>query len=191
MDINLIYLFGSSFRVFCYFLLSLLLVADVERKPKRLKNIGIETDQVDQTTAPSSSKYRIAVVTMAGVAINIDDAAGTNTILSVKHRVFAAHRNMYVVRQRLVYQPGPHGMDPLADNETLGGAGVAEDGSAKLDVLLADLSEVRKDELGFMVRLYCYVSVHIFYEYVVYLCKCSAEFRMQKYSHLLLFCVFI
>jgi hypothetical protein len=45
-----------------------------------------------------------------------------------------------VRRQRLVYRPGPRGMDALADDETLGGAGVAQDGTAELDVLLAELT---------------------------------------------------
>jgi hypothetical protein len=39
-------------------------------------------------------------------------------------------------------------MDALADDETLGGAGVARDGSAELDVLLADLTEEEADDLG-------------------------------------------
>ena len=91
---------------------------------------------------------RITVVTMAGAAIAIHDAAATDTILSVKQRVFAANRTLFVRRQRLVYSAGPRGMDALADDETLGGAGVAEDGSAELDVLVADLTAVEAAELG-------------------------------------------
>ena len=60
-----------------------------------------------------------------------------HTVLSVKQRVFAANRTLFVRRQRLLYSAGPRGMEPLADDETLGGAGVAQDGSAELDVLLA------------------------------------------------------
>jgi hypothetical protein len=75
---------------------------------------------------------------MAGAMITIDDAACADSILSVKQRVFAANRKFFVRRQRLMYQPGPHGMNPLADDETLEGAGVAQDGTAKLDVLIAD-----------------------------------------------------
>ncbi len=74
---------------------------------------------------------------MAGAAIAIDDASAADTILSVRQRVFAADREFPVRRQRLVYDP--RGLNPLADDETLGGAGVAQDGSAKLDVLLVDL----------------------------------------------------
>ena len=85
---------------------------------------------------------------MAGAAIAIHDAATTDTILSVKQRVFAANPKLYVRRQRLVYSAGPRGMDALADKETLGGAGVARDGSAKLDVLLADLTAAEAEELG-------------------------------------------
>ena len=91
---------------------------------------------------------RITVVTMAGAAIAIDDATATDAVLSVKQRVFAANRKMPVRRQRLVSSAGPRGMDALADDETLGGAGVAQDGSAKLDVLLADLSPAERANLG-------------------------------------------
>ena len=77
---------------------------------------------------------------MAGAVISIADAAAADTILSVKQRVFALNRKLYVGRQRLVYTAGPRGMDALADDETLGGAGVAQDGSAQLDVLLVDLT---------------------------------------------------
>jgi hypothetical protein len=52
-----------------------------------------------------------------------------------------------------VYRPGPHVIEPLADDETLGGAGVAQDGSAQLDVLLADLTEVEAEALGRRVRI--------------------------------------
>ncbi len=79
----------------------------------------------------------ISVVAMTGAAIAIDDAAATDTIRSVKQRVYAANRELPVRRQRLVYRPGPRGLEALADDETLGGAGVARDGTAELDVLLA------------------------------------------------------
>ncbi len=85
---------------------------------------------------------------MAGAAIAIDDAAAADTILSVKQRVFAANPKLFVRRQRLVYSAGPRGMDSLADDETLGGAGVARDGTAELDVLVADLTEAESGELG-------------------------------------------
>ena len=90
---------------------------------------------------------------MTGAAISISDASAVDTILSVKERVFAANRKLYVRRQRLVCLAGPHGMDALADDETLSGAGVAQDGSAKLDVLLADrLTQEELDELEPDVR---------------------------------------
>ena len=85
---------------------------------------------------------------MAGAAIAIDNADAADTVLSVKERVFTANPKLYVRRQRLVYTAGPRGMDALADDETLGGAGVAQDGSAKLDVLLADLTPAEAAELG-------------------------------------------
>ena len=85
---------------------------------------------------------------MTGSAIAIDDASATDTILSVKERVFALNAKMPVRRQRLVYRPGPHGMEALADDETLGGAGVARDGSAELDLLLASLTADEVRALG-------------------------------------------
>ena len=91
---------------------------------------------------------------MAGAAIVINDAAATDTILSVKQRVFALSPKLFVRRQRLVYSAGPRGMDALADDETLGGAGVARDGTAELDVLVADLTAAEAKELGHQVGLY-------------------------------------
>ena len=96
---------------------------------------------------------RIYVIPMTGAAIAIDDASPADTVLSVKERVFAANRKLPVRRQRLVYRPGPRGMEPLADDETLGGAGVAQNGSAELDVLLADLTTEEVEELGPQVWL--------------------------------------
>jgi hypothetical protein len=98
--------------------------------------------------ATSNSHFRILVVAMTGAAIDIDDASPTDTILSVKERIFAANRELPVCQQRLVYRPGPHGIEPLSDDETLGGAGVARDGSAELDVLVADLTAAQAAELG-------------------------------------------
>jgi ankyrin repeat protein len=86
---------------------------------------------------------------MTGAAIVIDDAAANDLIWIIKDRVFAANRKLAVHRQRLVYRPGPRGMEALADNETLGDAGVAQDGSAELDLLMEPLTE--KDE-----ALLCY-----------------------------------
>jgi hypothetical protein len=96
---------------------------------------------------------------MAGAAVVINDASDADTIMSVKKRVFAANRQLPVRRQRLVYRPGPHGINPLADDETLGGAGVARDGTAELDVLLADLTEEEVAALGHMVQRIAKCSV--------------------------------
>ena len=96
---------------------------------------------------------RISVITMAGVAIVIDDVSVTDTILDVKERVFELNPKLYVRRQRLVYSAGPHGIHPLSDELTLRGAGVPQDGSAKLDVLLADVTAAEAAELGDMVQL--------------------------------------
>jgi hypothetical protein len=85
---------------------------------------------------------------MTGSAIVIDDASATDTIHSIKLRVFTFNRKLSVRRQQLVYRPGPRGIEPLADDETLGGAGVAHDGSAEHDVLLADLTVAEAAVLG-------------------------------------------
>jgi hypothetical protein len=90
---------------------------------------------------------------MSGAAIAIENASAADTILSVKQLVFAVNRKMSVRRQRLVYCPGPHGMESLADGETLSGAGVAQDGSARLDVLLVDLTEAETADLNEKVRM--------------------------------------
>ena len=95
---------------------------------------------------------------MTGVAIAINDAAAADTILSVKERVFAANRALPVRRQRLVYRPGARGMEALADDETLGGAGVARDGSAELDVLVEPLTDKEIISLGNEV---CWFSPHL------------------------------
>jgi hypothetical protein len=85
---------------------------------------------------------------MVGGIITIPDASAPDTILSIKERVFALNRTLFVRRQRLVYTADARGMEPLADDETLGGAGVAQDGSAKLDVLVADLTAAEVKNLG-------------------------------------------
>ncbi len=95
-----------------------------------------------------SAISRIHVAAMTGAVIAIDDASATDTILSVKERVFAANPKLPMCRQRLMYRPGPHGINPLADDETLGGAGVARDGTAELDVLLGELTEEDLAGLG-------------------------------------------
>ena len=91
---------------------------------------------------------RVSVVAFTGAPITIEDASAADTIRSVKQRVYAANRGLHVRRQRLMYRPGPRGIEPLADNETLGGAGVAQDGTAVIDVLLVDLSVADKMKLG-------------------------------------------
>ncbi len=91
---------------------------------------------------------------MTGAAIVIDDATAADTILSVKQRVFASNRQLPVRRQRLMYRPGPYGISPLADDETLGGAGVARDGTAELDVLLAEITAKQAAVLGEKVAIF-------------------------------------
>jgi hypothetical protein len=118
-------------------------LAEYEREPKRPKDDGRAT-----SSELAASTFRISVVTMAGAVIVVEDASAADTIQSVKRRVFALNHKLRVRRQRLVYSAGPHGIDALADDQTLGGAGVPQDGSAKLDVLLVDLTEAEMIELG-------------------------------------------
>jgi hypothetical protein len=106
-----------------------------------------------------SHNSRITVVTMTGAAIAIEGMSTADTILSVKQRVFAANPKLFVRRQRLVYSAGPRGMDALADDETLGGAGVARDGTAELDVLVADLTKAEAAKLGKEVHCTPFVFV--------------------------------
>ena len=93
----------------------------------------------------------IFVVPMTGATIAIDKASAADTVLTIKQCVFAANRKLPVRRQRLVYSDGPYGIDALADEETLGGAGVAQDGTAKLDLLLDEQTEAQVAELNQMV----------------------------------------
>jgi hypothetical protein len=106
---------------------------------------------------------------MSGAAIAIDDAAATDTVLSVKQRVCAANAALPVHRQRLVYRAGPRGLAPLSNGMTLRKAGVeaaaaaaAADGAAVvLDVVLADeMSADAVSALGFKV---CRGLKHIFF----------------------------
>ena len=55
--------------------------------------------------------------------------------------MFAANRSLYLRRQRPIYIARPRGENDLEDDdETLGDADVAQDGSAELDVLLGYLT---------------------------------------------------
>ena len=103
---------------------------------------------LDSADAQSTSKFRISVVAMTGAAIVIENASAADTTLSVKRRVFALNNQLHVHWQRLMYRPGPFGINPLLNDETLGGAGVTEDGSAELDVLLVDLTAEEDAEFG-------------------------------------------
>jgi hypothetical protein len=95
---------------------------------------------------------RISIVTMSGAAIAIENVSSNDTIQSIKERVFAVDRTLYMRRQRLIYLAGPRGMEPMADDETLGGAGVAQDGSAVIDVLLTSVPEKDSWRLDSKVR---------------------------------------
>ena len=105
----------------------------------------------------------MSVVAMTGAAIVIDNAFAADTILDIKRRVFAANRELPVHRQRLVYRPGPRGMEPLEDFETLNGAGVARDGTAELDVLAEPLTAAEVTALGPKVVLFFFIEVALLY----------------------------
>ncbi len=91
---------------------------------------------------------RITALVKNGAAVTIDDASAADTLLSVKERVFAANRMLPVHRQELVYSDGPRGIEALADDETLGGAGVAQDGTAEFDVQLTSARKEKANKLG-------------------------------------------
>jgi hypothetical protein len=107
----------------------------------------------------SGRRSRVSVVSMAGSVIALDDTSASDTILSIKERILDFNPKLYVRRQRLMYRPGPHGINPLADDETLDGAGVAQDGSAELDLLLADLTDLEIAERGQQARVAASVTV--------------------------------
>ena len=91
---------------------------------------------------------RISVITMTGASMTINNVSAADTVLTVKERVFALNSKLPVRRQQLVYRPGPHGVKPLADKETLGGAGVPQDGSAHIELLPIKLSKTDAAKLG-------------------------------------------
>ncbi len=96
-------------------------------------------------------------------------------------------------RQQLVYSAGPSGMEPLADDETLGGAGVVQDGTAELDVLLAELTAAELAELapkvwcstnasllGAMLKLRnTFAHLHIYYGSAFTMVLTSTRFLSQ------------
>jgi hypothetical protein len=70
----------------------------------------------------------------SGTAITIANATANDTIRSIKRRVSAANSKFPISRQLL--HASAHDAEPLADDETLGGAGVAQDGTGVLDLVL-------------------------------------------------------
>ncbi len=62
--------------------------------------------------------------------------------------MFASNRLLPVLRQQLVFSDRPDDMDALADDETLGGAGMAQDGTAELDVQLTIVRKEKARKLG-------------------------------------------
>jgi hypothetical protein len=90
---------------------------------------------------------------MKGASIVVDNASAADTVLSIKKRLFALNPKLPVRRQRLMYSNGPHGMEALGDKETLCDAGVVEDGSAELDLLLTDLTQIETHRLNIKVKV--------------------------------------
>jgi hypothetical protein len=75
-------------------------------------------------------------------------------------------------------------MDALADDETLGGAGVARDGSAELDVLVADLTAAEAEELGEKVWLVCF-SQKGYFQFILFSEQIYIYFGFGTHSNLL------
>jgi hypothetical protein len=101
---------------------------------------------------------RISVIPATGPAIVINDVLATDTILSVKQRIFAANRTMHPRRQQLINMYG-HGMLSavwLVDDDTLARSSAREGGSGQLAVALERLSDTEAEALGPQVR---YLSV--------------------------------
>ncbi len=77
-----------------------------------------------------------------------------------------------------MYSAGAFGMEPLADEETLVGAGVAQDGSAEFDVVLANVKAKEARKLGRIVCipasvLYLMLCVLIIALPIQTLCVCT------------------
>jgi hypothetical protein len=91
---------------------------------------------------------RIAIVESNGRISYLYDMAATDKILYVKECLFRSVRSEPPeFRQQLVFRAGPRGTEPLADNEALGDAGVAQDGTAELDVILRPMTAAEQAEL--------------------------------------------
>jgi hypothetical protein len=97
---------------------------------------------------------------MQGVRTVLTGVRATDTVLAVKLRLRALNPMLFVRRQRLAYMNGPSGIQPLADDATLGGASVAQDGSVLLDLLLVDETAADTKRLGDEV---CCVLDFIYY----------------------------
>lgn len=88
---------------------------------------------------------------MRGAHTVLNEVRAADTILEIKRRIRSLNPKLFMRRQRLVYMSGPNGMEPLADDATLGCAGVTQDGSAVLDLLLVDETPAETRELGHAV----------------------------------------
>ncbi len=123
----------------------------------------------------TTGNSRISVIPISHAVINMDGASATDTVLSIKKRIYAANSKLYVRRQRLVYSAGPHGQDALADYETLGGAGVATDGTAELDVLLVSLTAAEEESLG--------PEVLLLFIYLTGWSRCFIQLQLHSYRY--------
>jgi hypothetical protein len=120
------------------------------------------------------SRSRISVAAMSGFAVELVVAAA-DTVRAVKERVFAAHAKFRVDAQRIMYRAGPRGMEPLADELTLGDAGVARDGSAVLDVLIECNTRAFKVQSSSLQRMdrTLIIWIVLSHEFVIFISRCT------------------
>ena len=93
------------------------------------------------------SRISVTAKSFGGATLLIQNVSAVDTILTVKEIIFASNRKMHVRRQQLGYKLS-HGIRLLADGETLGGAGLAQDGSAELVMLLDAIPAAEAKKLG-------------------------------------------
>ncbi len=94
------------------------------------------------------SAHACSAKNFGGATYVIDNVTASDTVLRVKEIVFAANRKMHVRQQQLACRLGPHGLRYLANQETLGDAGMAQDGSAELVMRLEALPTAEAKKIG-------------------------------------------
>jgi hypothetical protein len=130
----------------------------------------------------------LATVTMASATIGIDDASNADSIFDVKQRVLNAQPQDVRASAAARVTADPCGMDALAHGKTLGGTGVAQDGSAELNAQVANLTEADAEELCNMV----YPLSHARVDTVLCVCRfCLQTFHFCWCSRILICVCFV